>query len=97
MKTFLLNISSPDGKLFSGQVVSLIVRGVEGEFAVLAEHVPFITNVVPGKCRGRHDHRRQGRRDLPHRWRDLRVKHIAPAAKFAAGDFLSCIAGVIHI
>ena len=50
MKTFLLIISSPDGKLFSGQVVSLIVRGVEGEFAVLAEHVPFITNVVPGKC-----------------------------------------------
>lgn len=50
MKTFLLNISSPDGKIFSGQAVSLIVRGVEGEFAVLADHVPFITNVVPGKC-----------------------------------------------
>ncbi|MBE5809384.1 MAG: F0F1 ATP synthase subunit epsilon [Clostridiales bacterium] len=50
MKTFLLNISSPDGQVFSGQVVSLIVRGVEGEFAVLAEHAAFITNVVPGKC-----------------------------------------------
>lgn len=50
MKTFLLNISSPDGKVFSGQAVSLSVRGVEGEFAVLADHVPFITNVVPGKC-----------------------------------------------
>ena len=50
MKTFLLNISSPDGQVFSGQVVSLIVRGVEGEFAVLADHVPFITNVRPGKC-----------------------------------------------
>ncbi len=50
MKTFLLNISSPDGKLFSGQVVSIIVRGVEGEFAVLADHVPFITNVCQGKC-----------------------------------------------
>ena len=50
MKTFLLNISSPDGKIFSGLAVSLIVRGVEGEFAVLADHVPFITNVVPGKC-----------------------------------------------
>ena len=50
MKTYLLNISSPDGKLFSGEIVSIIVRGVEGEFAVLADHVPFITNVVPGKC-----------------------------------------------
>ena len=50
MKTFLLNISSPDGKLFSGQVTSLIVRGVEGEFCVLADHIPFITSVVPGKC-----------------------------------------------
>ena len=50
MKTYLLNISSPDGKIFSGQVVSIILRGVEGEFAVLADHVPFITNVRPGKC-----------------------------------------------
>ena len=50
MKTYLLNISSPDGKIFSGQVVSIILRGVEGEFAVLADHVPCITNVRPGKC-----------------------------------------------
>ena len=50
MRTFLLNISSPDGQVFSGPVVSLIVRGVEGEFAVLADHAAFITNVVPGKC-----------------------------------------------
>ena len=50
MKTFLLNISSPDGKLFSGEVVSIILRGVEGEFAILADHIPFITSVVPGKC-----------------------------------------------
>ena len=50
MKTYLLNISSPDGKIFSGQVVSIILRGVEGEFAILADHIPFITSVVPGKC-----------------------------------------------
>ncbi len=50
MRTYLLNISSPDGKIFSGAVVSLSVRGVEGEFAVLADHVPFITSVVKGKC-----------------------------------------------
>lgn len=50
MKTYLLNISSPDGKLFSGAVVSIILRGVEGEFQILADHIPFITSVVPGKC-----------------------------------------------
>ena len=50
MKTYQLNISSPDGKLFSGEVVSIIVRGVEGEFAILADHIPFITSVVSGKC-----------------------------------------------
>ena len=50
MRTYLLNISSPDGKLFAGPVVSLILRGVEGEFCVLADHIPFITSVVNGKC-----------------------------------------------
>ena len=50
MKTVLLNISSPDGKIFSGEVNGLVVRGVAGDLAVLAGHVPFITNVVPGKC-----------------------------------------------
>jgi len=50
MNTFLLNISSPDGKIFYGEVVSISLRGVEGEFAVMAGHVPFITNVRPGKC-----------------------------------------------
>jgi len=50
MKTFLLNISSPDGKIFYGPAVSIILRGVEGEFAILADHIPFITSIVPGKC-----------------------------------------------
>ena len=50
MKTFLLNISSPDGKIFYGPAVSIILRGVEGEFAILADHIPFITSVVHGKC-----------------------------------------------
>ena len=48
MNTFLLNISSPDGKLFSGEVTGLVVRGVAGDLMVLAGHIPFITNVKPG-------------------------------------------------
>ena len=48
MNTFLLNISSPDGKLYSGDVTGLVIRGVAGELMVLAGHIPFITNVKPG-------------------------------------------------
>ena len=48
MSNFLLNISSPDGKVFSGNVEFLSVRGVAGDLAVMAGHVPFITNVKPG-------------------------------------------------
>ena len=50
MSTFKLNISSPDGKIFQGSVAGIVVRGVEGELAVLAGHVPFITAVKAGKC-----------------------------------------------
>ena len=39
MKTFFLKISSPEGDLFSGEAVKLVVRGVEGELAVLAGHI----------------------------------------------------------
>ena len=50
MNTFLLNISSPDGEIFSGQVARITVRGTEGDLAVMAGHVPFITSVKPGDC-----------------------------------------------
>ena len=48
MNTYLLNISSPDGKVFSGEVTFLAVRGAAGDLAVMAGHVPFITSVKPG-------------------------------------------------
>ncbi|MBE6763898.1 MAG: F0F1 ATP synthase subunit epsilon [Ruminococcaceae bacterium] len=46
MKTFDLIVSSPDGDLFRGEVQALVVRGTEGELAILADHIPFITAVV---------------------------------------------------
>ena len=51
MKTFALKITSPEGDLFSGEAVKLSLRGTEGEFAVMAGHVPFATAIVPCKCR----------------------------------------------
>ena len=50
MKTFPLTISSPDGDLFRGDAEMLILRGTEGDLAVMAGHVPFVTAIVRGKC-----------------------------------------------
>lgn len=47
MKTFKLRVTSPDGDSFSGDALMLVVRGVEGELAIMADHVPFVTAVKP--------------------------------------------------
>ena len=51
MNTFALRITSPEGDLFRGEAVKLSVRGTEGELAVMAGHIPFVTYVVPCDCR----------------------------------------------
>ena len=50
MKNYHLIISTPDGNVFDGEAAMLTVRGSEGELAVLAGHIPFITAVK--KCEG---------------------------------------------
>jgi F-type H+-transporting ATPase subunit epsilon len=47
MNTFSLNISSPDGSLFKGNAVKISLRGADGDLAVMAGHIPFITSVKP--------------------------------------------------
>ncbi len=51
MKTFPLKISSPDGDVFCGDAVMLSVRGTEGELAVMAGHIPFVSYVKPCECK----------------------------------------------
>ncbi len=51
MKTFLLKISSPEGDLLCQEAVKLIVRGTEGELAVMAAHIPFVTSIKPCECK----------------------------------------------
>jgi F-type H+-transporting ATPase subunit epsilon len=51
MNTFELIISSPDGNIFEGDAAKLSVRGIEGELAVMAGHIPFITAVADCDCR----------------------------------------------
>ena len=51
MRSYLLRVSSPEGDVFRGNVVKLCVRGTEGELAVLAGHIPFVSYVKPCDCR----------------------------------------------
>lgn len=51
MTLYRLIISSPEGAAFDGDVVQLSVKGIEGELAVMAGHVPFLTVLQKGACR----------------------------------------------
>ncbi len=51
MSTFKLVVSTPDGNKFKGEAVKLTLRGSEGDLAVLAGHIPFITSVKPCDCK----------------------------------------------
>ena len=47
---FKLVVSTSDGRAFDGEAEKIVLRGVEGEFAVLADHAPFMTLVKPCTC-----------------------------------------------
>ena len=47
MKTFEFVISTPDGNLYEGNIVKISLRGSEGDFAIMANHTPFVTSVKP--------------------------------------------------
>ena len=51
MKDFKLQIAAPDGLRFDGDATQLSVRGIGGELAVLAGHIPFVTALADGECR----------------------------------------------
>ena len=50
MNTFKLTVSTPDGHRFNGEAVKLDVRGVMGDLAVMAGHIPFVTSLVKCPC-----------------------------------------------
>ena len=51
MKAFALKISTPEGDVFSGEVLSVSVRGAEGDRAVMAGHIPFVSPIKPCDCK----------------------------------------------
>lgn len=44
----LLDIITPDSKLFSGEVTSVILPGIDGDLGVLNNHAPLITTLKVG-------------------------------------------------
>lgn len=51
MNLFRMKISTPDGNRYDDEAFMLSLRGIEGDLAILAGHVPFITSVKPGECK----------------------------------------------
>ena len=51
MKSFMLRLASPKGYAFTGECVMLRLRGIDGDLAILAGHIPFVTAITAGECR----------------------------------------------
>jgi len=51
MNTYRLIISSPDGNAYDGQASFLSLRGANGDLAIMAGHIPFITSVLSCECK----------------------------------------------
>jgi F-type H+-transporting ATPase subunit epsilon len=49
MPTFRLEVVTPGGRAFSDDVDSVVIPGSEGEFGVLAQHMPLMTEIKPGE------------------------------------------------
>jgi F-type H+-transporting ATPase subunit epsilon len=45
---FLLDVVTPEGKVFSGNVVSVTCEGTEGRFQILHLHAPFLSSLATG-------------------------------------------------
>ncbi len=46
-----LEIVTPEQKTYSDTVDSVVIPGIEGEIGVLPQHVPLMTQLVPGELR----------------------------------------------
>lgn len=48
-KTFQVYVVSAEEEIFAGEAVMLMATGKEGEFGVIANHSPLLTQLVPGE------------------------------------------------
>jgi len=49
MATLKLEIVTPEAKVFSDDVEMVTLPGAEGELGILPQHVPLMTQIVPGE------------------------------------------------
>jgi F-type H+-transporting ATPase subunit epsilon len=55
--TLKLEIVTPDSKTYSEEVEMVTLPGVEGEMGIYPQHVPLMTQIVPGEIIARKDGR----------------------------------------
>lgn len=46
-----LEIVTPEAKVYSESIDSVVIPGVEGELGILNQHVPLLTQISPGEMR----------------------------------------------
>lgn len=51
MKTFPLQIVTPEGSFFDGEVQMIRLRTIDGDVAVMADHMQYATAIGMGECR----------------------------------------------
>jgi F-type H+-transporting ATPase subunit epsilon len=49
--TLRLEVVSPDGRIFTDDVDSVVVPGIEGELGILPQHTPLVTALGTGELR----------------------------------------------
>lgn len=51
MKEFHLQITTPTGLVYDGQANQISARAIDGDVAILAGHIPYVTALKSGECR----------------------------------------------
>jgi F-type H+-transporting ATPase subunit epsilon len=49
MSSINLEIVTPESRVFSGSARMVVVPGVEGELGILPDHMPLMTQILPGE------------------------------------------------
>lgn len=51
VKTIKVSVVSPEGEVFSGKALSVVVKGAEGELGIHHGHTQLLTSLPPGALR----------------------------------------------
>ena len=51
MASLNLEIVTPEARTFSGEALMVVAPGVEGDFGILPDHMPLMTQIHPGELR----------------------------------------------